>query len=63
MGNLVKAMTSRDAALDLPSGGLTTILNPYYESRKIDLCGYHHPHYFAILVPEMRVFSKICNRS
>ena len=63
MGNLLRAITSDATALDLPFGGFTTTLNPQYEISRIDLCGYHHPNYFAILVPEMGPFSKICNRS
>ena len=34
-------------------GGFKTTPNPQYESRKIGLCGYHHPNYFTALVPEM----------
>ena len=60
---ILRAITSDATALDLPFGGFTTTPNPQYESRKIDFCGYHHPNYFAILVPEMGLFSKICNRS
>ena len=41
MGNLFIAMTSGVAALDLPFSRFTTTPNPQYESRKIDLCGYH----------------------
>ena len=63
MGNLLRAITSDATALDLPFGGFATTPNPQYETSKIDLCGYHHPNYFAILVPEMGLFSKICNRS
>ena len=63
MGRMIlRAITSDATALDLPFDGFTTP-NPQYESRKIDFCGYHHPNYFAILVPEMGLFSKICNRS
>ena len=51
MGNLLKAMTSGVTALDLPFSRFTTTPNPQYETRKIDLCGYHHPNYFAISVP------------
>ena len=64
MGRMIlRAITSDATALDLPFGGFKTTPNPQYESRKIDFCGYHHPNYFAILVPEMGLFSKICNRS
>ena len=63
MGNLLRAVTSLTTALDLPFGGFTIIPNPKYESRKIDLCSYHHPSYFAMLVPEICLFSKICSRS
>ena len=63
MGNLLRAMTSSATALELPFGGFTTTPNPQYESRTIDLCGYHHPHYFAVVVSEMGLFSKICNES
>ena len=54
MGNLVRAMTS-----DLQFGGFTTTPNPQYKTSKIYLCGYHHPNYFATLVPEMDLFSNI----
>ena len=63
MGNLFIAMTSGVAALDLPFSRFTTTPNPQYESRKIDLCGYHHQNYFSILVPEIGLVSRICNRS
>ena len=63
MGNLLRAITSDATALDLPLGGFTTTPNPQYETSKIDLCGYHHPNYFAILVPEMGIFSNILHRS
>ena len=60
---ILRAITSDATALGLPFDGFTTTPNPQYESRKIDFFGYHHPNYFAILVPEMSLFSKICNRS
>ena len=62
MGNPLRAMASEATALDLPFSGFTTTSKHQYKSRKIDLCGYHHPSYFAILVHEMGVFSKICCR-
>ena len=36
MRNLLRAMTSRATALDLPFGGFTATSNTQYESRKID---------------------------
>ena len=63
MGNLLRGITSDATAVDLPFGGFTTTPQPQLETSKIDLCGYHHPNYFAILVTEMGLFSKICNRS
>ena len=63
MGNLLRAITSDATALDLPFGGFTTTPNPQDKTNKIDLCGYQHPNYFAILVPEMGLFSNTCNRS
>ena len=61
MGNVFRTM--RSVATALPFGGFTTIPNPQYESQKINLCGYHHQNYFAIIVPEMDLFSKTYNRS
>ena len=63
MGNLLRAMASGATTLEFPFGGFTTTPTPKYESRKIDLNGYHYPNYFAILLPEMGLFSKIFNRS
>ena len=63
MGNFLKAMKSGATTLNLSFGGFTTISNPQYEKREIDLCGYQHPIHFLILVPKMGLFSKICNRS
>ena len=53
MGNLHRIVVSGTAALDLLFSGLTTTPNPLYQRRKIDLCRYHHPNYFARLVPEI----------
>ena len=63
MGNLLRATTSDVNVLDLLFGAFTATPNPQYESRKKDLCGYHHLNSFAALIPEMSLFSKICNRS
>ena len=63
MGNLHRVVVSEATALNLLFGGLTTNPNPQYQRRKIDLCGCHHPSYFARLVTEMDLFSKVCNRS
>ena len=60
---ILRAITSDAIALDLPFVEFTTTPDPQCESRKTDFCGYHHPNYFAILVSEMGLFSKICNRS
>ena len=46
-----------------PFGGSTANPNFKNERRKIDFGGYHHPNCFAILVPEIGLFSKICIRS
>ena len=62
MGNLNIAMTLGDTALDLPFGWLRTTPNHQYQRSKKDLCGYHHQNYVAILVPEMGLFSKVCNK-
>ena len=63
MGNLHRAMSSGAAVLDLAFGRLTKTRNHQYQRRNIDLCGYHQPNYFAILVPVMGLFLKVCNRS
>ena len=63
MGNFLKAMKSGAAVLNLSFGGFTTISNPQYEKREIDLCDYQHPIHFPILVPKMGLFSKNYNRS
>ena len=63
MVSLRRAVAFGDTALDFSFGGLTTTLKPQYQRRKIDLCAYHHPNYFARLVPEMDIFIKVCNRS
>ena len=62
MENLLRAMTSGATALDLPFGGFTTTPNLSYESRKIGLCGYHHPNNFVILVSKMDIFFNIPNK-
>ena len=59
MANFLRAIKSGATALDLPFGGFTTTPNPQYESRKLDLCGYHHPNNFAILVSKMDIFFPI----
>ena len=59
MENSLRTTTSGATALDLPFGGFTTTPKPQYESSEIDLCGYRDPDYFAIIVPEMGLFSKI----
>ena len=61
MGNLHIAMASGATALYLPFSGLTTTLNQQYQRINIDLCGCYSPNYFAILVPEMSLISKVCN--
>ena len=43
----------------LPFGGFATTLSHQYQRRNIDLCGYQHSNYFAILVPEMGLYSKV----
>ena len=63
MGNLHRVVVSGATALDLMFGGLTATLNPQYQRRKIYLWGYHCPNYFARLVPEIGLFSKVCNQS
>ena len=63
MGNLFRAMKSWATALDFRFGGFTATLKPQYESRKIDLYGYRHPNYFAILVLKICLISKIWKRS
>ena len=56
-------MASGATAVDILFGGVITTPNPHYQRRKIDLCGYHHPNYFARLVPDMGLFSKVWKRS
>ena len=56
MGNLNRATSSVAAALDLSSGRLKTTRNHQYQRKNIDLCDYHRPNYFAILVHEMGLF-------
>ena len=63
MGNLHRVVVSGATALDLVFGGLTANPNLQYQRRKIDSCGCLHPSYFARLVTEMDLFSKVCNRS
>ena len=63
MGNLHRAMAFGAIALNLPFGGLTATQKPQYQKRKIDLCGYHHPNDFARLVPEIGLFSKVCDKN
>ena len=63
MRNLYRVVVSGATDLDLLFGGFTTSPHPQYQRRKIDLCGYHNSNYFARLVSEMRLFSKVCNRS
>ena len=63
MGNLHRVVATGATAIGLFFGGLTTPPNLEHRRRKIDLCGYHHTNYFARLVPDMGLFSKICNRS
>ena len=55
MGNLDRIVISGATTLDLLLGGLTTIPNPRQQK-----CGCHHPNYFARLVPEIGLFSKVC---
>ena len=52
MGNFQRVVVSVATALDLLFGGLTTTQNLQYQMKKLDLCGYHHPTYFARSVPE-----------
>ena len=59
MGNLHIVVVSGATALDLLFGGLTATPNSQYRRRKIYLCGHHRSNYFARLVPEMGLFSKI----
>ena len=63
MVNLYWAVASGETAVDPPFDGLTTTPNPHYQNGKIDLCAYHCRNYFARLVPEMRLFSKVLKRS
>ena len=62
MGNLHKVVVSGATTLEPSFGGLTTTPNPQSQKRKIDLCVCHRPKYFARLVPEIGLFSKVCNR-
>ena len=62
MENLHRRVVSGATALDRLFSGLTTTQKPQYQRRKIDLCGHHRPNYFARLVPEMGLFSEVCNR-
>ena len=63
MGNLHKVVVSGATTLEPSFGGLTITPNPQSQKRKIDLCVCHRPKYFARLVPEIGLFSKVCNRS
>ena len=63
MGNLHRVVISGATALNLLFGGLTTTPNSQFQRRKIALCGNHRPNYFARLVPEMGLFSKVRSRS
>ena len=63
MGNLHWAVASGATAMTLPFGWLATTPNLHYQRRKIDLCGYHRPNYFARLVPEIGLFSNVWKRS
>ena len=63
MGKIHRAMGFGTTVLDLPFGGLATTRNHQYQKRNIGLRRYHNPNYFAILVTEMGLFSKVCNRS
>ena len=56
-------MASVATALDIPFGRLGATLNHQYQRIDIDLCGYKPPNYFAIVVPEMGLFSKMCKTS
>ena len=51
-----RAIGSGAAVLDLSFSGLATTRNHQYQRRNIDLCGYHRPNNFDILVPEMGRF-------
>ena len=63
MGNLYRRVVSGATGLDLLFGGFTQTPNLKYQRRKTDLCGYHRSDYFARLVPQMGLFSKVWNRS
>ena len=63
MGNLHRSVAFGATALNLRYGEPTPIKTIIIKNRKIDLCGYHHPNYFARLVPEMGIFSKVLSRS
>ena len=62
MENLHRRVVSGATALDRLFSGLTATQKPQYQRRKIELCGHHRPNYFARLVPEMGLFSEVCNR-
>ena len=63
MENLHRAMAFGATVLDLLFGWLAATSNTQCQREKIDLCGYHRSDYFARLVPEIGLFSKVCNRS
>ena len=63
MENLHRAKASGTTALDLLFGGLAATSNTQCQREKIDLCGYRRSDSFARLVPEIGLFSKVCNRS
>ena len=56
-------MASGATALEIPFGGLTTTQNHQYQRRNIDLCGFHHSNYFAILVTEMGLFQRFATEA
>ena len=47
----------------IPFSELITTPNCHYQRRKIDLCGCYYPNYFARLVPDMGLFSKVWKRN
>ena len=51
-GKFHRVVVSVATALDLLFGGFTTTQKFQYQRKKLDLCGYHHPTYFAKSVPE-----------
>ena len=63
MVKLHRAMGSGAAVLDLSFDRLAATRNHWYQRKNIDLCGHHRPNYFAILVPEIGLFSRVCNIS